>query len=154
MSDNNNKKAIQEASRWLRVAFFTATVIGPVASTVVARLRELADAQRESEAAQELARRREQTARELNRRREEMVRELGKLGREARRELAERSRLWTALGFGIGLIIAGAGAYLLVRQRLWSQSAGKDDMIQLSQNVFLNKLAAKKLRNAGDEAKE
>lgn len=154
MSDNNNRKAIQEASRWLRVAFFTATVIGPVASTVVARLRELAEAQRESQAAQKLAQRHQQPTRELNRRREEMVRELAKLGDEARRELAEHSRLWTALGFGIGLILAGAGAYLLVRQRLWSQGAGKDNMIQLSQNVFLNRLAAKKLHGTGDKAEE
>jgi hypothetical protein len=151
--NDNNKKAIQEASRWLRVALFTATVVGPVASTVVARLRELADVQREGQAAQELAQRRQQATREFNRRREAMVRELAEFGRGARREMAEHSRLWTALGFGIGLILAGTGAYLLVRQRLWAQSTGKDDMIQLSQHVFLNKLAAKKLHRAGDEAK-
>jgi hypothetical protein len=151
--NDNNKKAVQEASRWLRIAFFTVTVIGPVANMVVARLRERVDAQREIQAS-ELARRRKLAASELGKRREEMTRELAELGREARRELTEHSRLWTALGFGIGLILAGIGAYLLVRQRLLSQDAGSDDMIQLSQNVFLNKRAAKKLRNTGDESKE
>ena len=37
---NDNKKIIQETSRWLRVGFMTVTVLGPIINTLTARLRE------------------------------------------------------------------------------------------------------------------
>ncbi len=39
----DNKKIIQETSRWLRVSFMTVTVLGPIINTVTARLRERAE---------------------------------------------------------------------------------------------------------------
>src|SRR6266700_5641217 len=44
----DNKRTIREASRWLRVGFFTLTVLGPVINSLTARMRELADARQHS----------------------------------------------------------------------------------------------------------
>ena len=41
--NNNNKKILQETSRWVRVGFMAITVLGPVINTVSSRLRERAE---------------------------------------------------------------------------------------------------------------
>ena len=47
---NDNKKILQETSRWVRVGFMTISVLGPVINTVASRLRERAEVLRKDAA--------------------------------------------------------------------------------------------------------
>lgn len=44
--NNDNKKILQETSRWVRVGFMTISVLGPIVNTISSRLRERAEALR------------------------------------------------------------------------------------------------------------
>ena len=48
--NTDNKRTIRETSRWLRIGFFTLTVLGPMINSLTARMRELANARQLSAA--------------------------------------------------------------------------------------------------------
>jgi hypothetical protein len=79
-------------------------------------------------------RRSEKLAKELTRRGEQIAKELNERGRTLSRDLAQRNdtRL-TVMGFGVGLVAAAIGAYVLVTRRV-QQRVEQDQHILLSQN--------------------
>ncbi len=95
---------------------------GKLSQAVVERGHDIAE--RGSELSQELARRSEQATRELTRR-----------SRQATRDLSEQDkRIWILLGFAVGLIATGVGAFLLVRRRV-IQTGDEAPPIQLAYNT-------------------
>ena len=91
---------------------------------------------------------------DLAKRSEEITQDLAKRGRKATRTLAKRSEellapayeqnrvLWTVAGFGVGLVVAGAITYRLVRGRAMRQAQEEDQAIELPQvNSWNGKVA-------------
>ena len=117
---NDNKKILQETSRWVRVGFMTISVLGPIINTVSSRLRNRAEAlrkdatkrssdltgnlaQRSSKASQlvadrgsdvlqELTERSEKASQELARRGEQVSKEIAKRGAKVSKEVTKRSQ--------------------------------------------------------------
>ena len=97
---------------------------------------------------QDMLKRGENLTGELVERSEEITHDLAKRGRKASRELAKRSHeLWepeqnrlvlTLAGFGVGLIVAGAITYRLVRGRAIKQALEEDSAIVLPQHGSRN----------------
>jgi len=89
---------------------------------------------------------------ELVERSGELTHDLAKRGRAATRNLAKRSEkmleplrprdqnpmLWTVIGFGVGLTIAGVVTYRLLRGRAIRQTGEEDQSSELSQNGVWN----------------
>lgn len=87
---------------------------------------------------------------DLAKRGEEITHDLAKRGRKATRKLAKRSEellapayeqnrvLWTVAGFGVGLVVAGAITYRLVRGRAIRQAQEEDQAIELPQTGSWN----------------
>jgi hypothetical protein len=94
---------------------------------------------------QDMLKRGENLTGELVERGGEMTHDLAKRGRKATRQLAKRSEeilepafeqnraLWTVAGFGVGLVVAGAITYRLVRSRAIKQAEEEDQSIELPQ---------------------
>ncbi|HEU0003035.1 MAG TPA: hypothetical protein VFQ36_19135 [Ktedonobacteraceae bacterium] len=92
---------------------------------------------------QDMLKRGEDLTGELVERGGEITHDLAKRGRKASRKLAKRSQkllnparkqnrvLWTAAGFGVGLVVAGAITYRLVRGRAMKQALEEDQAIEL-----------------------
>ena len=103
---------------------------------------------------QDMLKRGENLTGDLVERGEEITHDLAKRGRKARRKLAKRSQkllkparkqnrvLWTAAGFGVGLVVAGAITYRLVRGRAMKQALEEDQSIELPQSGSWNGTAA------------
>ncbi len=104
---NDNKKILQETSRWVRVGFMTISVLGPIVNTISSRLRERAEAlrkdatkrsseltgdlvQRSSKASQLVADRSSDVLQELTERSEKASQELAKRGEQVSKEIAKR----------------------------------------------------------------
>jgi hypothetical protein len=102
-------------------------------------------AKRGGEMTHDLAKRGGEMTHDLAKRDEEMTHDLAKRGRKATRTLAKRSEellvpayeqnrvLWTVAGFGVGLVVAGAITYRLVRGRAIRQAREEDQAIELPQ---------------------
>lgn len=96
---------------------------------------------------------------DLAKRGRKATRDLAKRGRKATRDLAKRSEemlepvreqnpmVWTVVGFGVGLAIAGAITYRLVRGRVNKLAEEEDQSIELPQNGVWN---GKVARPAGE----
>jgi hypothetical protein len=90
---------------------------------------------------QDMLKRGEHLSGELVERGEEMTHDLAKRGRKASRELAKRSEellepqqnrmILTMVGFGVGLVVAGAITYRLLRGRAMQQAQEEDQAIEL-----------------------
>ncbi|MGH2495620.1 MAG: hypothetical protein ACRDIV_13050 [Ktedonobacteraceae bacterium] len=99
---------------------------------------------------QDMLKRGENLTGDLVERGEEITHDLAKRGRKATRKLAKRSQkllkpvrrqnrvLWTAAGFGVGLVVAGAITYRLVRGRAMKQALEEDQSIELPQGGSRN----------------
>jgi hypothetical protein len=99
---------------------------------------------------QDMLKRGEHLTGELVERGGEMTHDLAKRGRKATRKLAKRSEellvpayeqnrvLWTVAGFGVGLVVAGAITYRLVRGRAIRQAQEEDQAIELPQTGSWN----------------
>ncbi|HVB75340.1 MAG TPA: hypothetical protein VNE38_17450 [Ktedonobacteraceae bacterium] len=99
---------------------------------------------------QDVLKRGENLTGELVERGGEVTHDLAKRGRKATRDLAKRSEellepvreqnpvLWTVIGFGVGLVIAGGITYRLVRGRAIKQAEEEDQSIELPQNGVWN----------------
>jgi len=104
---------------------------------------------------QDMFKRGEQLTGELVERGGEVTQDLAKRGRKATRKLAKRSEkllkpareqnrvLWTAAGFGVGLVVAGAITYRLVRGRAMRQALEEDQAIELPQTGSWNGMGAR-----------
>jgi hypothetical protein len=102
-------------------------------------------AKRGGEMTHDLAKRGGEMTHDLAKRGGEMTHDLAKRGRKATRTLAKRSEellepayeqnrvLWTVAGFGVGLVVAGAITYRLVRGRAIRQAREEDQAIELPQ---------------------
>jgi hypothetical protein len=98
----------------------------------------------------DLVERGEEITHDLAKRGEEITHDLAKRGRKARRTLAKRSEellvpsyeqnrvLWMVAGFGVGLAVAGAVTYRLVRGRAMRQAQEEDQAIELPQTDSWN----------------
>jgi DNA repair photolyase len=148
---STKKDQLENAGRWLRVSILTLTTLAPIITPVISRvLSRLLDKPEESrrdgvsdKVSHELAKRSELARKKLAKRGELAKKELAKRGELARKKLAKRGELakkeltkrgewvkelaeqkkatWTALGFGLGLTVAGIVAFQLVRRRLLQQ---------------------------------
>jgi hypothetical protein len=99
---------------------------------------------------QDMLKRGEHLTGELVERGEEMTHDLAKRGRKATRKLAKRSEellvpayernrlLWTVAGFSVGIVVAGAITYRLVRGRALRQAQEEDQAIELPQTGSWN----------------
>jgi hypothetical protein len=115
--------------------------------------------ERGSEALHDLAERSGEMTHDLAKRGRKATRDLAKRGRKATRDLAKRSEemlepvreqnpmVWTVIGFGVGLAIAGAITYRLVRGRVIKLAEEEDQSIELPQNGVWN---GKVARPAGE----
>lgn len=104
---------------------------------------------------QDMLKRGEDLTGELVERGGEITHDLTKRGRKASRKLAKRSQkllnsgrkqnrvLWTVAGFGVGLVVAGAITYRLVRGRAMKQALEEDQAIELPQNGSWNGVGAR-----------
>lgn len=126
---STKKDQLENAGRWLRVSILTLTTLAPIITPVISRvLSRLLDKPEESrrdgvsdKVSHELAKRSELARKKLAKRGELAKKELTKRG-EWVKELAEQKKAtWTALGFGLGLTVAGIVAFQLVRRRLLQQ---------------------------------
>ena len=98
----------------------------------------------------DLVERGEEITHDLAKRGEEITHDLAKRGRKATRTLAKRSEellvpsyeqnrvLWMVAGFGVGLAVAGAITYRLVRGRAMRQAQEEDQAIELPQTDAWN----------------
>ena len=99
---------------------------------------------------QDMLKRSEQLTGELVERSEEMTHDLAKRGRklvkrseELLKPAYEQNRtLWTVAGFGVGLVVAGAITYRLMRGRALRQAQEEDQAIELPQSGAWNGTAA------------
>ncbi len=103
---------------------------------------------------QDMLKRGEHLTGDLVERGEEITHDLAKRGRKATRTLAKRSEkllapsyeqnrvLWMVAGFGVGLAVAGAITYRLVRGRALRQAQEEDQAIELPQTDTWNGKAA------------
>jgi hypothetical protein len=99
---------------------------------------------------QDMLKRGEHLTGDLVERGEEITHDLAKRGRKATRTLAKRSEellvpayeqnrvLWMVAGFGVGLAMAGAITYRLVRGRAFRQAQEEDQAIELPQTDSWN----------------
>src|ERR1700694_4690884 len=99
---------------------------------------------------QDMLKRGEHLTGDLVERGEEITHDLAKRGRKATRTLAKRSEellvpsyeqnrvLWMVAGFGVGLAVAGAITYRLVRGRAMRQAQEEDQAIELPQTDAWN----------------
>jgi len=119
-----NKSPLQKAEPWLRVGILTLTTFGPTIGRMLPRL--LA---KEEESSQDKTN--EKLSQELVKRGEYVKRELVKRGEQVVETLTEQKKaFWAALGFGLGLTVAGIVTFQLVRRRLL-QEANEELSIQL-----------------------
>jgi len=91
--NTNNKKILQETSRWIRVGFLTISVLGPVINTVSSRLRERS-AVLQAEAAKRgnvVAERGEKVGRDLAARSNKVTQVAVERGNDMLQDLTERS---------------------------------------------------------------
>ncbi len=91
--NTDNKKILQEASRWIRVGFLTISVLGPVINTVSSRLRERS-AVLQAEAAKRgnvVAERGEKVGRDLAARSNKVTQVAVERGNDMLQDLTERS---------------------------------------------------------------
>ncbi len=91
--NTNNKKILQETSRWIRVGFLTISVLGPVINTVSSRLRERS-AVLQAEAAKRgnvVAERGEKVGRDLAARSNKVTQVAVERGNDVLQDLTERS---------------------------------------------------------------
>jgi len=135
---STKKDQLENAGRWLRVSILTLTTLAPIITPVISRvLSRLLDKPEESrrdgvsdKVSHELAKRGELARKKLAKRGELAKKELTKRG-EWVKELAEQKKAtWTALGFGLGLTVAGIVTFQLVRRRLLQQ-VDEEPAIQL-----------------------
>jgi len=135
---STKKDRLENAGRWLRVSILTLTALAPIITPVISRvLSRLLDKPEESrrdgmsdKVSHELAKRGELARKKLAKRGELAKKELTKRG-EWVKELAEQKKAtWTALGFGLGLTVAGIVTFQLVRRRLLQQ-VDEEPAIQL-----------------------
>lgn len=121
---SGNKGPLQNAGPWLRVGILTLTTFGPIISRVLPHLLAKEEESSQNQASDKLSQ-------ELVKRGEYVKQELVKRGKQVKQELAEQKReFWAALGFGLGLTIAGIVTFQLVRRRLL-QEANDEPPIQL-----------------------
>jgi hypothetical protein len=119
-----NKGPLQKAGPWLRVGTLMLTTFGPSIRRMLPHL--LA---KEEESSQDKMS--DKFSQELVKRGEYVKQELVKRGEQIKKELAEqRKAFWAALGFGLGLAVAGIVTFQLVRRRLL-QEANEEPPIQL-----------------------
>jgi len=94
---NDNKKTIQETSRWLRVGFMALSVLGPVINTLSSRLRDRAEvlrkeaAKRSSDLTEDLVGRSNKLSRVVATRSEHVGHDLAERGSKATQVVADRS---------------------------------------------------------------
>jgi len=146
---STKKDRLENAGRWLRVSILTLTTLAPIITPVISRvLSRLLDKPEESrrdgvsdKVSHELAKRGELAKKELAKRGELARKKLAKRGELAKKELTKRGEwvkelaeqkkaTWTALGFGLGLTVAGIVTFQLVRRRLLQQ-VDEEPAIQL-----------------------
>ncbi|HEX3643654.1 MAG TPA: hypothetical protein VHV10_20385 [Ktedonobacteraceae bacterium] len=146
---STKKDQLENAGRWLRVSILTLTTLAPIITPVISRvLSRLLDKPEESrrdgvsdKVSHELAKRGELAKKELAKRGELARKKLAKRGELAKKELTKRGEwvkaqaeqkkaTWTALGFGLGLTVAGIVTFQLVRRRLLQQ-VDEEPAIQL-----------------------
>ncbi len=107
-------------------------------------------AERSSEAIHDLAERGEELTHDLSKRTDKLTRDFTKRGRKMTRDLAERGEewlkserkqnraIWMAVGFSVGLVVAGVITYRLVRGRAIQVLEEGEESIELPQNGVWN----------------
>ncbi len=119
---------------------------------VLKRGEELKDdlVERGGEITHDLSKRGRKVSRDLAKRSRKASRDLTKRGRKLSRDLSKRSKAvletqrdqntlaWSIAGFGVGLVIAGAITYRLLRSRALKQAEEEDQAIELPSNGVWN----------------
>ena len=88
--DTNNKNTLRETGRWLRIAALMLTTLGPIINALAARLRERAQALRETAEQLDLAEQSGNLTQEFAKRSSEATRSLAERGSKATQVIAER----------------------------------------------------------------
>jgi hypothetical protein len=135
---STKKDQLENAGRWLRVSILTLTTLAPIITPVISRvLSRLLDKPEESrrdgvsdKVSHELAKRGELARKKLAKRGELAKKELTKRGEWVKELAKQKKATWTALGFGLGLTVAGIVTFQLVRRRLLQQ-VDEEPAIQL-----------------------
>jgi len=138
MMQSTKKDQLENAGRWLRVGILTLTTFAPIITPVISRvLSHLLDKPEGSRRAavsdkvsHELVKRGELAKKELAKRGELAKKELAKRGEWVKEVAEQKKATWTALGFGLGLTIAGIVTFQQVRRRLLQQ-VDEESAIQL-----------------------
>jgi hypothetical protein len=99
----------------------------------------------------QLRKRSESVAKELRKRSDRVAKELRKRSRQvARRDSGQGGLFWTIAGFSVGLMAAGAAAYILIRQRIQQQQQLEDaQSFQVAENDYLNVTATPPVADQG-----
>lgn len=115
--------------------------------------------ERGSKASQELVERGQELSHDLTKRSKKLSRDLAKRSRKATRDLADRggellgsrrqqSRAWTFVGFGVGMLVAGAITYRLVRGRAARRQA-EEESFEIPPIASMNGIPANPAEQAG-----
>ncbi len=120
---SENRGPFQKVGPWLRVGTLTLITFGPI----ISRLPYLLAKEEESNQDQT----RDKLSHTLLKQGEYVKQEFIKRGKQVKKQQAEHKKaFWAALGFGLGLTIAGIVTFQLVRRRLLQQ-ANEEPPIQL-----------------------
>jgi len=124
---STKKDQLENAGRWLRVSILTLTTLAPIITPVISRvLSRLLDTPEGSRRAGVS----DKVSHELVKRGELAKKELAKRGKWVKEVAEQKKATWTALGFGLGLTVAGIVTFQLVRHRLLQQ-VDEESAIQL-----------------------
>ncbi len=115
--------------------------------------------ERGSKVSQELVERGQELSQDLTKRSKKLSRDLAKRSRKVTRDLADRggellesrreqSRAWTFIGFGVGMAVAGAITYRLVRGRAARRQA-EEESFEIPASASMNGIPADLAEQAG-----
>ncbi len=151
--NSDNKNVVRETGRWLRVGALTLSVLGPVANTVVSRMRERVEVLRKeaekqgrvtySQSQERLKTMSASVADAVNDLKDhpynkEVLKELVKRSEKPDQKQSDQvGTFWTVFGFSTGLTAALIAGYLLIRKRI-QRNEEENQQVQISQNGYLN----------------
>jgi hypothetical protein len=119
-----NKGLLQKAGPWFRVGILTLSTLAPIISRALSHLLDKREGSSRAKVRDKLSHKPDQRS-------ERIKQELVQRGKQVKQELTKQKKeFWAALGFGLGLVVAGIVTFQLIRRRLLKQ-VNEEPPIQL-----------------------